>query len=65
MKGVEKDMAQYLNDFQFGVEISSGADAVWHSANMVLSRRYKDGSLVMLTVDISNGYGADMIYPME
>jgi hypothetical protein len=37
MKGVGKDMAKYLNDFQFEVGISSGPEAVLHSANRVLS----------------------------
>ncbi|MCI38941.1 hypothetical protein A2U01_0060170 [Trifolium medium] len=56
MKGVGKDVAKYLNDFQFGVGISGGAEAIWHSANRVLSKRHGDGSLVMLTVDFSNAF---------
>ncbi|KAK2414883.1 hypothetical protein QL285_037420 [Trifolium repens] len=56
MKGVGKDMAQYLNDFQFGVGISSGAEVVLHSANRVLSQRHEDGSLAMLTVDFLNAF---------
>ncbi|PNX97145.1 hypothetical protein L195_g020368 [Trifolium pratense] len=54
MRGVGKDMDKYLNDFQFGIGISSGAEAVLHSANRVLSQQHEDGSLVMLTVDFSN-----------
>jgi hypothetical protein len=56
MKGVGKGMAKYLNDFQFGVGISSGAKAVLHIANRVLSQRHEDGYLVMLTVDFSNAF---------
>ncbi|MCH87559.1 reverse transcriptase-like protein, partial [Trifolium medium] len=56
MKGVGKDAAQYLNDFQFGVGVSGGAEAILHSANRVLGKRYEDGSLVMLTVDFSNAF---------
>ncbi|MCI64528.1 hypothetical protein A2U01_0085786, partial [Trifolium medium] len=56
MKGVGKDVAKYLNDFQFGVDISGGAEAILHSANRVLSERHGDGSLTMLTVDFSNAF---------
>ncbi|MCI32267.1 hypothetical protein A2U01_0053480, partial [Trifolium medium] len=35
MKEDGKDVAKYLNNFQFGVLISGGAEAVLHSANMV------------------------------
>ncbi|MCI56773.1 hypothetical protein A2U01_0078024, partial [Trifolium medium] len=54
MKGVGKNVVQYLNDFQFGIGISGGAEAILHSANMLLSQWHKDGSLAMLTVDFSN-----------
>jgi hypothetical protein len=56
MKGVGKDMAKYLNDFQFGVGISGGAEAILHSVNRVLSERHADGSLAMLTVDFANAF---------
>ena len=56
MKGVGKDMAKYLNDFQFGVGVSSGAEAILHSANIVLSLRHGDGSLTMLIVDFLNAF---------
>jgi hypothetical protein len=51
MKGVGKDMAKYLNDFQFGDGVSGGAETILHSANRVLSLRHGDGSVTMLTVD--------------
>jgi hypothetical protein len=54
MKGVGKDMAKYLNDFQFGVGVSGGAEDILHSINRVLNLRHGDGSLTMLTVDFSN-----------
>jgi hypothetical protein len=56
MKGVSKNVAKYLNDFQFGVGISGGAEAILHSANRLLSQRHRDGSLAMLTVDFSNAF---------
>ena len=56
MKGVGKEMTKYLNDFQFGVDVFGGAEAVLHSANRVLSEHHADGSLVMLTVDFSNAF---------
>ncbi|PNX97789.1 hypothetical protein L195_g021023 [Trifolium pratense] len=54
MKGVDNDVAKYLNVFQFEVGISCGVDAILHSVNKVLSQRHEDGSLSMLTVDFLN-----------
>ncbi|XP_021991104.1 uncharacterized protein LOC110887846 [Helianthus annuus] len=56
MKGVGKEMAKYLGDFQFGVGIPCGAEAVLHSANRFLNEYHQDGSLAMLTVDFSNAF---------
>lgn len=50
MKGVGKDMVKYLNDFQFGVGVSGGAEAVLHSANRVLCKNHDNGSLTLLAV---------------
>ncbi|XP_052621089.1 uncharacterized protein LOC111879644 [Lactuca sativa] len=49
-------MTKYLNDFQFRVGVSGGAEAILHSANMVLGERHDDGSLSMLTMDLSNAF---------
>ncbi|XP_022040435.1 uncharacterized protein LOC110942984 [Helianthus annuus] len=49
-------MAKYLGDFQFGVGIPSGAEAVLHSANRFLNVFHSDGSLAMITVDFSNAF---------
>nr|GEW87277.1 putative reverse transcriptase domain-containing protein [Tanacetum cinerariifolium] len=54
MKGVDKEMSKYLSDFQFGVGVSGGAEAILHSINRVLSEYHNDGSLSMLNVDLSN-----------
>jgi len=56
MRGVRKDMAKYLGDFQYGVGISNGAEAVLHSANRFLNEFHSDGSLAMLTVDFTNAF---------
>ncbi|KAM0016275.1 hypothetical protein Hdeb2414_s0030g00708901 [Helianthus debilis subsp. tardiflorus] len=56
MKGVGKDMAKYLGDFQFVVGVPNGAEAVLHSANRLLNAHHRDGSLAMLTVDFSNAF---------
>ncbi|XP_076951801.1 uncharacterized protein LOC143625320 [Bidens hawaiensis] len=56
MKGVGKEMTKYLNDFQFGVGVSGGSEAILHSANRVLSECHTDRSLAMLTVDFSNAF---------
>jgi len=56
MKGVGKDMTKYLNDFQFRVGVSGGAEAILHSVNRVLNLRHVDGSLTMLTVDFLNAF---------
>ncbi|KAD7116563.1 hypothetical protein E3N88_03831 [Mikania micrantha] len=56
MKSVGNEMAKYLGDFQFGVGISNGAEAVLHSANRFLNMFHSDGSLALLTVDFSNAF---------
>ncbi|GJV68014.1 putative reverse transcriptase domain-containing protein [Tanacetum coccineum] len=56
MKGVGKEMSKYLGDFQFGVRVSGGAEAILHSANRVLSEYHNNGSLAMLIVDFSNAF---------
>ncbi|GKB22858.1 hypothetical protein Tco_0862259 [Tanacetum coccineum] len=50
MKGVGKEMSNYLSDFQFGVEVSGGAQAILHSVNGLLSEYHNDGSLAMLII---------------
>ncbi|GKA94193.1 hypothetical protein Tco_0816179, partial [Tanacetum coccineum] len=54
--GVGKEMSKYLSDFQFGVGVSGGAEAILHSVNRVLSEYHNDGSLAMLIVDFSNAF---------
>ncbi|GJU92464.1 putative reverse transcriptase domain-containing protein [Tanacetum coccineum] len=56
MKGVGKEMSKYLSDFQFGVGMSGGTEAILHSVNRELSEYHNDGSLAMLTVDFSNAF---------
>ncbi|KAD3066955.1 hypothetical protein E3N88_34835 [Mikania micrantha] len=56
MRGVGKEMAKYLGDFQFGVGVPSGPEAVLHSANRFLNEFHSDGSLAMLTVDFTNAF---------
>ncbi|GJT84452.1 hypothetical protein Tco_1058794 [Tanacetum coccineum] len=48
MKGVGKKMSKYLSDFQFGVKVSGGAQAILHSVNRLLSEYHNDGSFAML-----------------
>ncbi|GJY52374.1 hypothetical protein Tco_0443221 [Tanacetum coccineum] len=40
----------------FGLGVSSGAEALLHNVNRVLSEYHNDGSLVMLTVDFLNAF---------
>ncbi|KAJ0694995.1 putative reverse transcriptase domain, exostosin [Helianthus annuus] len=56
MKKVGKEGVKYLGDYQFGVGVPNGAEAVLHSANRFLNSFYSDGSLAMLTVDFSNAF---------
>nr|GEX13150.1 DNA-directed DNA polymerase [Tanacetum cinerariifolium] len=49
-------MTKYLGDFQFGVGVPSGAEAVLHGANRFPNKFHSDGSLAMLTVDFSNAF---------
>ncbi|GJY68723.1 putative reverse transcriptase domain-containing protein [Tanacetum coccineum] len=56
MRGVRKEMSKYLGDFQFGVGVLSGTEAVLHGANRFLNKFHSDGSLAMLTIDFSNSF---------
>ena len=56
IKWVIKDVAHYLNEFQFGVRVSSGVEAILYSANRMLSKRHINDSLDMITVDLSNSF---------
>ncbi|KAL6533604.1 hypothetical protein OROHE_013437 [Orobanche hederae] len=56
MKGVGKDMAAYLQNFQFGVGVSGGAEAILHAVNRYISKHYADASLTMLIVDFTNAF---------
>ena len=56
MKGVGKEMAKYIIDFQFRFGVSGGAEAILHSVNKVFSGHHIDGSLAMLTMDFSNTF---------
>ncbi|GJR10647.1 putative reverse transcriptase domain-containing protein [Tanacetum coccineum] len=56
MKGVDKEMSKYFNDFQFGVKVSGGAEAILHSVNRLLSEYHNDGSLSILTMNFSNAF---------
>ena len=56
MLKVKKEMSAYLGDFQFGVGIPNGAEAVLHNANRFLNSFHSDGSMAMLTVDFSNAF---------
>nr|GEY21983.1 hypothetical protein [Tanacetum cinerariifolium] len=50
------EMSKYLGDFQFGVGVPSGAEAVLHGMNRFLNKFHSDGSLAMLIVDFSNAF---------
>lgn len=54
MKGASKDVARYLNEFQFRVEVSGAVEAILYSNKKVLSKRHKNGYLIVLMVDFSN-----------
>lgn len=56
INGVGKEMSKYLSDFQFGIGVSGGAEAVLHSVNRVLSEYHNNGSLAKLVVDFSNAF---------
>ncbi|GKB23930.1 hypothetical protein Tco_0863331 [Tanacetum coccineum] len=56
MRWFRKEMSKYLRDFQFGVGVPNGAEAVLHGANRFLNKFHSDGSLAMLTVDFSNAF---------
>ncbi|PWA50977.1 hypothetical protein CTI12_AA467910 [Artemisia annua] len=45
-----KEMASHLGDYQFGVGVPNGAEAILHSANRFLNAFHDNASLAMLTV---------------
>ncbi|KAL8157996.1 hypothetical protein AgCh_002631 [Apium graveolens] len=49
-------MASYLRDFQFGVGIPGGYEAVVHYVNMLLEARGDEVGLSMLLVDFKNAF---------
>ncbi|XP_026409911.1 uncharacterized protein LOC113305503 [Papaver somniferum] len=49
-------MASYLQDFQFGVGVSGGAEAILHAVNRYFNKHHMDASLTMLTVDFTNAF---------
>lgn len=53
---VSKDMTRYLSDFQFGVGVPCGGEAILHSANRILEEKCSLSSLSMLLVDFSNAF---------
>ncbi|GKB35199.1 hypothetical protein Tco_0880141 [Tanacetum coccineum] len=56
IKGLGKEMSKYRSDFQFGVGVLGGVEAVVHNVNRVLSEYHNDGSFTMLTMDFSNAF---------
>ncbi|KAI3718009.1 hypothetical protein L1987_69986 [Smallanthus sonchifolius] len=54
MRGVGKEMAKYLCDFQFWVGVPNVTEVVLHNANKFLNEFNSDGSLAILTADFSN-----------
>ncbi|XP_026459245.1 uncharacterized protein LOC113359892 [Papaver somniferum] len=56
MKGVGKDMVDYLQDYQFGVGVSGGAEAILHDVNMFVNKHHMNDKLTMLTVDFTNAF---------
>lgn len=50
MERVDKDVAKYLNDFQFGVRVLGGANANFHNANKMLIKWNGGGFLAMFSV---------------
>ncbi|KAL8159522.1 hypothetical protein V2J09_001059 [Rumex salicifolius] len=56
MKGVGKDMVAYLQDFQFGVGVPGGAEAILHAMNRFVNKHHGDHSFTMLTVDFTKAF---------
>ncbi|KAK1397925.1 hypothetical protein POM88_007788 [Heracleum sosnowskyi] len=56
MQKVGKEMATYLGDFQFGVGISGGVEAVLHAVGRFVKARWSSTNLSMLFVDFKNAF---------
>ncbi|GJX05323.1 putative reverse transcriptase domain-containing protein [Tanacetum coccineum] len=54
MKGVGKEMSKYLGDFQFGVGVSGGAEAILHSTNRA-TRVYIGDTHIWSATEVQQG----------
>ena len=53
---VGDSMNSYLQDFQFGVGVPGGCEAVLHSVNMLIESKGREVGLSMLLVDFKNAF---------
>ena len=53
---VGSSMTNYLQDFQFGVGVSGGCEAILHSVNRLIEARGNELGLFMLLVDFKNAF---------
>lgn len=56
MKGVPKDIVQYLKDYQFGGGILGGAEAFLHAVKRYVHSNQNDASITMLLVELQNDF---------
>ncbi|GJR83044.1 putative reverse transcriptase domain-containing protein, partial [Tanacetum coccineum] len=52
MKGVGKEMSKYVSDFQFGVRVSGGTEAVLHSVNKVIDITTRGEGKMSLSISL-------------
>lgn len=53
---VGKEMSVYFSDFQFGVGVPCGGEAILHSFNRILDEKCNLNSMSMLLVDFQNAF---------
>lgn len=56
IKGISKDVTQYLNDSWFAVVVSDGVEVILHNVNRVLRKQHIDVSLTMFVIDFTNAF---------
>ncbi|XP_056686000.1 uncharacterized protein [Spinacia oleracea] len=53
---IGKEVGSYLEDFQFGVGVPNGSEAILHAVNRLVEAKGEVSSMSMLLVDFSNAF---------
>ncbi|GJX72358.1 hypothetical protein Tco_0309529 [Tanacetum coccineum] len=63
MRGVKKEMSKYLGDFQFGVGVPSGAEAVLHGIGEGIAAMLFHAGIGLMVYDLARPKGEEGCFP--